>query len=107
MKLKSMKISAAEREKRNTPAETSATPDAYPWGLSLNLENDTLDKLGLELPAVGDELVLVARVKVTSVSSREGEGESKARSASLQITDMAVGGEKSDATDAAATLYGG
>lgn len=58
--------------------------DGYPWGTRLNLESDTLDKLGIKtLPAVGDELMIEAKVRVISV--RESDN---SKSVELQITDM-------------------
>lgn len=89
--LKSMKLSAREREQMAAPASTSAE-DAprYPWGLQLHLEHEQLETLDLEaLPAVNAVVTLVARAKVTSVSARENEG-GTSRSVSLQITDLCV-----------------
>ncbi len=84
---------------------TAVTPErpAYPWGLSLTLEEDALEKLGLtDLPKVGAARRLVARVEVTSVSAREAQGEDGPhRSVGLQITDMALGPEET--TDRPAT----
>jgi len=94
------------REKDECCAAPCESPDAprYPWGLSLSLDNDSLEKLGLtELPALGAETMLVARVKVTSVSSNESEhGASK--NVSLQITAMALGKQRKET---AALMFGG
>lgn len=110
MKLKSMKLDAAELKKRQEPA-TSIVSDqpVYPWGLSIGLEEESLDKLGIEaLPEVGGELMVVAKVKVTSASSNEhiggGKGKHKHRSVQLQICEMAIG-EVSEEKDAAGELY--
>lgn len=66
-------------------------PNPYPWGLSLHLERDTLDKLGMkQLPNVGIELRMVAIVKVTSVNQSAREGENEQASVGLQITSMQV-----------------
>jgi hypothetical protein len=42
----------------------------YPWGTCIKLEDDTLEKLGLDdgLPAVGETLQFLAMARVTSVS---------------------------------------
>lgn len=112
MKLTSMKLSA-EQQKDKYPVESVASPrPAYPWGLTLHLDNDTLTTLGMKsLPDAGDVLMLAARVSVTSVESREATdgpdgAREKMRSISVQITDMALAPE--DAAGAAdAVLYDG
>lgn len=89
--LKSMKISAAERKKMYEPSMVGESDGpAYPYGLSITLENDALDKLDLALPKVGTALTLIARVDVTSVSSNEGRDKKERRSVSLQITDLCL-----------------
>lgn len=109
MKLKSMKLDAAELKKRQEPATAMvADQPVYPWGLSVGLEEEALDKLGIEtLPEVGGELMLVAKVKVTSVSSNEhtgSKGKHKHRNVQLQICEMALGAVEKD-KDAAGELY--
>lgn len=64
-------------------------PNPYPWGLSLHLERDSLDKLGVkQLPNVGTEVYVMARAKVTSVNQSAREGETEHASVGLQLTDM-------------------
>jgi len=108
----SMKISKAEREKRYKSLETSAVVDApiYPWGLSLNLDEEALEKLGIDtLPEVGKPLLLMARVDVTSVSENkhtsEGGESRESRSVGLQITDLCLEPEP-DKGSVADRLYG-
>ena len=62
---------------------------AYPYGLTLSLNRETLDKLGIKgLPAVGAVMKIVAKAVVTSVSQRqEADGEDY-HCIELQITDM-------------------
>lgn len=69
----------------------------YPYGLTIQLGDETLEKLGVkDLPAVGAEILLSAKAKVTSVSVNEhqdadGDKEAdKRRSVGLQITDLDV-----------------
>lgn len=61
----------------------------YPYGLRLNLDHETLEKLGIkELPKMGAKVNLEAIAEVVSVSSHanmEGEVEN---CICLQITDM-------------------
>lgn len=71
---------------------------AYPYGLCLSLEDETLKKLGLDgdMPDVGDIIQFNAIAKVTSVSENEREGtdgtKSKCCRVELQITDMGIPG---------------
>lgn len=70
-------------------------PD-YPWGLSISLSEEELDKLGLgsEGLGVGDILHMHALMKVTSVSSSENENTGKCCRVELQITHLS--GESED-----------
>ncbi|MFQ6256117.1 capsid staple protein [Yersinia enterocolitica] len=78
----------------------------YPWGLRITLNNETLKKLGIALPKVGDVLELVGKVKVLSTSTRE-DGEETTSNAELQITDIGlIAGNVEAAKSAADTLYG-
>lgn len=79
---------------------------AYPWGLTLNLNDEVLTKLGLtELPSVGANMRLEARVRVTSVSQHEREQDDKDRRVSLQITAMALRSD-TDRASQAERLFG-
>jgi hypothetical protein len=96
--LVSTKLSAAEVKKADGPALPGVggrTKGRHPWGLTLNLEHETLGKLGMKaLPAVGSDVTVHARARVTSAEEREREGGGgKRRSVSLQVTHMAVGGK--------------
>lgn len=86
----------------------SGPPDVpqYPWGLSISLKNDSLDKLGLggALPAAGDILEFFARAKVTNVHMDERvdstTGETKCDCCvELQITAMLPHGDDAAAND--------
>lgn len=92
--LKSMKVTKAEREARYKDAETSAIGDApsYPYGLSISLEDEALEKLGLsDLPAVGTKMLLIAEVEVTSCSVSENEyTKGKQKRLGIQITSMCL-----------------
>ena len=84
-KLVNMKQPKSERlAKEVTPADKQL----YPYGLTVSLEDNSLQKLKLKtLPEVGDEMTLVAKVKVTRVSSDETDKGAN-KSVSLQITSM-------------------
>jgi len=107
MKLTNMKLTTAEQKAMMSPSLAVGDRPRYPWGLSITLDTDTLDKLGLKkLPEVGAEFYLCASADVVSLSSNESEG-GKNRSLSLQITALSL--ELEDDTDAAGAadkLYG-
>ena len=87
--MQSMKMTKAEAKTYlGGPTEPGDAP-AYPYGLTLYLDDDTLKKLGIaETPAVGTEMLLQARVVVTSCGmNQEQDGDKKSR-CDLQITDM-------------------
>lgn len=113
MKLVSVKIDAKDRDGKASsdgPCLMDQRP-SYPWGLQLNLDEETLQKLGLvALPRVGKTLMLAARVSVTSVSENEsqdkdGDAETN-RSVGLQITHLVLLPD-SEKKDAAAAIYDG
>jgi len=98
MKLISMKKPKLSKRKlrENMMPETAAMDQpSYPWGLEINLENDSVEKLGIDIEntKAGDEIMIMAKAKVTNVSQRENierSGNKKInKSIGLQITDMA------------------
>lgn len=101
----------------NTPQEAKAqvglTPESdapkYPWGLEISLNDDSLDKLGIEtLPAVGTAVTIVAKATVSSTSERATESDGACASMCLQITEMQLSGVQEDALGRATkALYGG
>lgn len=67
-----------------------SVPD-YPYGLSLSLDNDSMEKLGLDDSCqVGDLLHFTAMAKVTSVSSYDNENSGPNRRIELQVQQMGV-----------------
>lgn len=100
-----MKLTKKDKSDLKESAVLSEAPE-FPWGLSVNLDEDSLEKLKVEkLPEVGDEFEMIATVKATAVSENEDEDGTR-RSVSLQITDMALfhAGDKGKPED---RLYGG
>lgn len=82
------------------------TRDDYPWGLCINLDNETLKKLGASPQPVGTEVMITAKAIVKSMSTRE-DGEGVRHDASLQITDMGIAPASGEQTKTTAeTLYG-
>lgn len=102
--MQSMKMTKAEAKTYlGAPIEPGDAP-AYPYGLTLHLDDDTLKKLGMtEVPAVGTEMLLQGKVVVTSCGmNQEQDGDKKSR-CELQITDMEL--HDSAAKEPAAKLY--
>lgn len=93
MGMKSLALTKAEAEKEYgecCPTEAGEKDEGprYPWGLSICLDQGTLDKLGIGLMPVGTELTIMARVTVTGTSSRERIKGDKKEDMDLQITAM-------------------
>lgn len=98
--------------KEEADEEAGIAPEApkYPYGLCICLDDDSLAKLGITtLPAIGQELVLMARCKVTATRAYENQGEDGSdseQSVDLQITDMDVSNAPSTSASMAGKLYG-
>lgn len=93
-KLKSMAFTKAETKERNSPKACEigySSGDKYPWGLRLDLNKETLKKLGLtDLPEPGATMRLEASVEVVSASiNKRTDGEADRR-IEVQITKMSI-----------------
>lgn len=100
MALVDMKMSKKEAKEMTEPSPDDLP--AYPWGLSLHLGNDELEKLDITDLKAGDEVSIVCKATVTgSSSSKSLIGESH-DSIDLQITEMEIGSAPSSPTK---TLY--
>jgi hypothetical protein len=103
--LTNMKLSREEAKDLATVGPSEIQGPRYPYGLTVSLDNDSLEKLGIsQLPDVNETYTLVAQVRVTSVSANESDY-GKSRSVGLQITDMALEDGKLGER-AAKALYG-
>ena len=93
MAMVNLKLSKKDQKEEMSP---EVSRPEFPYGLSLNIDKDELDKLGvMDLPEVGDEFHIVAVGKVTSVhSNANGNGEQAGMQ--LQITDMELTPEAED-----------
>jgi hypothetical protein len=101
-----MKLAPDEAKEADCCAPSSDGGPAYPWGLSIYLDNETLAKLGItQLPDVGSKLTLTALVEVSSNSQRQTQ-EGKTVNMDLQITDMELAPHQAGPS-AATVLYGG
>lgn len=78
-----------------SPAVQRSVP-TYPYGLTFSLDEDTLEKLGIDgdLPSVGDMIHFCGMAKVTSASASEREGtdgsKETCRRVELQITHLGL-----------------
>ncbi len=86
LKLRDMKLS--RREKAEEASPVGDQPD-YPYGLRLSLDEDALDKLGIELPDVGDAFFVVAVATVQSVSEHQSEDRAS-QNVELQIEQLSL-----------------
>jgi hypothetical protein len=111
MKLRSMKIDPKEREEKYSAEPAKMDLPVYPYGLEVRLDEDALEKLGLEkMPEVGGSMLLMARVDVTGCSVNEhaqGGKQHKHKSLTLQITDLGLkaDGDGVDEEKLAGKLY--
>lgn len=107
-KLVNLKMTASEQKKQMAPIATQSDGDRYPYGLSIALDSDTIDKLDVDDDlTAGDTVVLLGKATVRSVSTSDSES-GKSRTVSLQITDLCLEtGEETDLGAVAARLYDG
>lgn len=108
MELKSMAITAEERKEKMKEYESKEVSEyEYPYGLRLHLDNDAIEKLGMgDLPEVGAEKMLMAKVKVCEVAKNEREDGSSVKRVELQITDLALGEAEKPRKPKAEVFYG-
>ena len=93
------------REK-NEDSPVDVKENEYPYGLKLNLDNDSIKKLDLKaLPEVGTVMTLTATVEVVDRSESEYTGDKVHKNLGLQITDMELGSTK-EKKDMEEELYG-
>lgn len=96
-----MKFNKKPKKKELTCMSESDTPE-YPWGLSIRLEKEQLEKLSFNPGSVGDKVIFVATAEVTSISKQDYK-EGSEYDVSLQIQDMEV--KQDSENNTADTLY--
>lgn len=102
--MQNMKLTPEEAKQESTIGEASEAP-AYPYGLTIQLCDESLKKLGITSPPpVGTKLTLQAMVEVTSNSQYENQ-DGKDVSMCLQITDMELGQAETASPNPASVLY--
>jgi len=80
----SLKITKKQDDENDMPVAVGGINNRYPYGTRINLDQDSLDKLGImKLPTVGDKIMIEGKCEVISVRQSED-----GKSVELQITDM-------------------
>lgn len=109
MNLKSMKMTAEEKKSMIEGPAMSKDAPRYPYGLNIHLNDEVMQKLGLEsLPKVGTKMMIMAVAVVESVSERDSQDGGKRQDMSIQITDMSIEphSDKKGEKELAKSLYG-
>jgi len=92
MALVDMKLSKKEvKKERDSFMGPESNGPKYPWGLSLDLNDEVLEKLGVSAKdfKVGEDVVIKAKAKIKRLGSNEDEAD-KRESIDLQITHLEV-----------------
>ncbi len=89
--LKSMKMGKKEAKKMYGESIPSAEAE-YPWGLQIELDEESLGKLGMSIEdvTVGDEVDVTAVAMVESLRMSQHQDGSKCENITLQITKMGI-----------------
>jgi len=91
MELQNMKRTKKENTKGADAPEVAGYEEDYPYGLSISLEKEGLEKLGLDISdfSIGGTVDMVCQAEVTSLSESAGR-DGDYSSVSIQITDIAM-----------------
>lgn len=88
-----MKLTPEDKKEREI--EVNKDMEEYPWGLGLDLDESSLEKLGVDFSELGQEVTIIAKAKVTNIHSSASENHSH-HSVGLQITHMDIDAGSSD-----------
>lgn len=85
-----MKMSKAQKKDMMPTAVGADSGPDYPYGIRLQLDSGSLDKLGMsKLPKVGAKVMVHAMGVVTSVSQHESKN-NDSRNVEIQLQEMGV-----------------
>lgn len=101
-----MKITESEKKDASLLSVVDDRPN-YPYGLEIRLDSETIKKLNLKDPQVGQKMMMEAMVEITSVSSTNFKGDEKKYTVNMQITQMELEDKDSDDKPAESYVYGG
>lgn len=97
MALVSMELTAEQAKESTCAIAGDGSAPKYPYGLSLSLNSDSLENLGIKsLPVVGTKLLLTAVVEVSGTHESQQQDGTSEKSVDLQITDMELSSPPSD-----------
>lgn len=101
-----MELTEKESKKDTVESMENQMPK-YPWGLSISLDNDSLEKLGMEDEdfEAGQEFTIECRVKVMGFSEDETINDGVRKCVRLQITEMEVSDGSTEPEKMAKKLY--
>ena len=104
--LTDLKITAAEKKKQTEAWETDAVRDDYPYGLSIHINEDTMDKMGLTDKDfdTGQPVTITAEGFISEDRISIVNGKSR-RCMSIQFRKMAVE-QGGDSESLATAMYG-
>ena len=102
MSMVSMKMSPKE-VKAMEPTISETKPE-YPYGLRISLNKESMEKLGMSLPGIGDKVSIQAVGEIVAFSQYESDGH-KNKSCDIQIEELQIGSKKEE-KDASKSLYG-
>ena len=76
--------------KKDKPTKQSVAADKYPWGLEIDLDNDSIKKLGIDAAKykIGQAVQVVAKAKIERISQCESDQGGINKSITLQITNL-------------------
>jgi hypothetical protein len=96
--LTDLKRTKEEKKPMDVPQICSESQEEYPYGLCIDLNTDSLDKLGISIDKynVDDDVCIYAECCVKSLSQSKYSSGKDNKSLSLQITKMKIQEEKKD-----------
>ena len=101
-----MDMSSSSEERKEMISSPSKGPK-FPYGLRLNLDKETCEKLGISsAPSINSKVKFSAEAVVISVRAEDEEGDEGGYNIELQIIDMELDKEKNE-KGVVDTLYKG
>ena len=98
MKLVNLKRSKKEAKEKDGPVEVGGYHEYYPWGFSINLDQETIPKFEAlkNIDKLGPTLEIHAIGKITSIGISENEGSGKTQNITIQIQKINIVRKGSD-----------
>ena len=103
-----MKLS--DEEKKDMSEVSILDRPNYPCGLKLHLDPETVKKLEMDKPSVGERVKVIAMAEIDTISKASGRGDVSGFSITIQITDMEIdkkGQEEREDSPTENVFYGG